>query len=224
MICWLLVAVALAAPDDATLARQRQRVDEAAAAVSEARGEALRRSEIATRMAAYRREATTLAALEAQLPDDRQARVEAVAGLREALAAGRQDDDARAAVEAWLAPLSGRLALLEQALASASPALPAEVRAGLLRDVVEQAGAVALAATYDAARHEQMADRAELRARALRRPASPGQAADLAAEAQALRLDLVARQAELSEEAALALAATATGLVTAAVTVLEEHP
>ncbi len=233
MIAWLLlVATALAAPDEAALARQRQRVDEAAAAVAAARSDGLRRATVAERMSAYRAEAERLAALEAELAAARAdpadaawlARRDAVTRVREALATGEQDDDARTELGAWLDPLADRVALLQQALDSASAGLPREVRAGILRDVVEQAEAVAVAATYDATRAEEEADRAELRARALRRRGMPGVGGDLLAEREAQRMDAVARLAQSREEAALALARTASRQWAAALAALEESP
>lgn len=224
MIAWLL-AVAWADPTTDRL-RQRELVEAAAAAVAEARASGARRSEVAERMAAYREAAAELERLEAaaapSLEEDRRTRMAAIAELARALAEGEARTPARDVVAAWLGDPGARLALLEEALPG-TLAAPADIRRGVLLDVIEQADALVAWAAFDAAVELARADQLEVRALGLRR-AGPGQTAPITAEVEAQRLEAEALVAEGRAEGLQVLASRAGAVRARAAQALEEVP
>lgn len=202
---WLLVALA-ASPDPARVQEERL-VAEAAAAVASARRDGARPARIADLMSTYRREAEKLAAMQGSpdLAEEARAHASALRALGDATAAGVADGEARAVVEGWLGPLETRLGVLETALQAARPELP-ELAGPIAADVIEQAVAVHLAATYDASRQDAAAREARTRAAALRASLNPLERPALSVDIQIHDLDSAA---ELAEARAVSLRALA---------------
>jgi len=195
----LLLAWSRAIADPATdLLEAREQVERAAAAVASARAEGAGRAELAERMAAYREAAARheqLALAQGTPPDAiRRERQQALVALTRALAEGATETPARAILAAWLGGPAERAALLRSAADSAA-AMPAEIRRGVLLDVVEQTDALAALLSFDAAVLEIEADQLELRALSLRRR-GPGQTASIEDEVRAVRLQEEAGRAK----------------------------
>lgn len=205
MSLWLLVlcTITWAGPAEDVL-RQRDVVENAAAAVAEARAEGAKRSVVAEKMRAYREAAEALEALETPLAPsveaERRARLDALGSLSEALAEDRREEKAREALATWLGVPEERLTVLTEAVAAAESS-PDAVRRAIALDVLEQASALSVLLAYDAARALRDAEALELRARNLRRP-SAGQSPPVSAEVEAVRIEaeaeaMRAKQAEL---------------------------
>lgn len=224
MIALLLALAALAQDPGTELLRQHQAVEAAATAVADARADGARRSKVADLMRTYREAAAALEALEQarapSLEEVRRTRSAAVAELTRALAEGDRESGARDTLATWLGDPSARVALLEGAVAAGEQA-PAEIRRGVLLDVVDQADALVALVSFDAVALERQADMLELRALSLRR-AGPGQTASMADEVEALRLDEQARAADAAEEALIALRSTVQAVRARAVAALVE--
>lgn len=193
-----LLAIALAVPPDAERVRQRDTVEQAAAAVARARAEGAGRKDVAELMAVFRQEAEVLARMEpVEAPSDpAEARRAALAALADATASGRVDEAARGVVAAWLGPLEPRIGLLEGALAATAAVHPPDLAQSMALDVEGQCTAVMLAAAHDATRAAATARAQRLTAAALRRGDSPGQAGGIDVEADARAADAAAARAD----------------------------
>jgi hypothetical protein len=184
-----LVAAALA--QEPGLAEERLAVERAATAVAEARARGASRAEIAELMAVYRDTAERLAAREAaEAPavDLTVERLSALRALTDALAAGREAPDARRALVAWLGEPSARMSLLEQALDATRTVGSRDLERALVADVLDQANALFVLLTYDAATVRRDIDRSRVRVSALRRDV-PGQAAPIDVQVDTVRLE-----------------------------------
>ena len=191
MILWL-VAAALA--QEPGLAEERLAVERAATAVAEARARGASRREIAELMASYRDAAERLAAREAaELPavDLAAERRSALRALTEALAAGREAPDAHRALVAWLGEPSARLSLLDQALDATETVGSRDLERALVADVLDQANALFVLLSYDAAAVQRDFERSSVRLSALER--------DLTGQAQAIdvQVDIVRLEGEI---------------------------
>jgi hypothetical protein len=187
-----LVAAALA--QEPGLAEERRMVERAATAVAEARASGASRAEIAELMAVYRDAAERLAAREdAEMPavDHAAARRSALRALTEALAAGRDAPDAHRALVEWLGEPSARMALLEQALDATRTVGSRNLERGLVADVLDQANALFVLLSYDAAAVQRDLERSSVRLSALKR--------DLTGQAQAIdvQVDIVRLEGEI---------------------------
>jgi hypothetical protein len=180
------------------LLEAREQVERAAAAVATARAEGANRSELAELMAAYRDAAARheqLALAQGPTPDAiRRERQQALTDVTRALAEGATDVPARAVLASWLGDPAARAAVLRSA-ADSTTAMPADIRRGVLLDVLEQTDALAALLSFDAAVLAIESDQAELRALSLRRR-GPGQTASIEDEVRAVRLEEDARRAE----------------------------
>jgi hypothetical protein len=184
-----LVAAALA--QEPGLAEERLAVERAATAVAEARDRGASRREIADLMAVYRDAAERLAEREAaEVPavDVAAERRSAVRALTEALAAGREAPDAHRALVEWLGQPSARMSLLEQALDATRTVGSRDLERALVEDVLDQANALFLLLSYDAAAVQRDIERSSVRVSALRRDV-PGQAAAIDVQVDIVRLE-----------------------------------
>lgn len=172
-----LLTLALAGPVDPARLAQEARVEQAAAAVAEARAEGRRRTEVAALMASFRVEADRLAAMAPPAEDEAAIHAAALAALTEATAAGRADPASRRTAEAWLGPIDARLTTLEAALAATATVRDPDLARTIAQDVEAQALAVMAVTAYDAAQAQEGARRARLEAAAYSagdpRPGSP---------------------------------------------------
>ena len=184
-----LVAAALA--QEPGLAEERLSVERAATAVAEARARGATRSEIAELMAIYRDAAERLAAREAaEAPavDLTVERLSALRALTDALAAGREAPDARRVLVEWLGEPSERMSLLEQALDATRTVGSRDLERALVADVLDQANALFVLLTYDAAAVHRDIDRSRLRLSALEHNV-PGQATAIDLRVEIVRLE-----------------------------------
>jgi hypothetical protein len=184
-----LVAAALA--QEPGLAEERLEVERAATAVAEARSRGASRAEIAELMAIYRDAAERLAAREAQeapAVDLTIERLSALRALTDALAAGREAQEARRALVEWLGEPSARMSLLEQALDATGTVGSRDLERALVADVLDQANALFVLLTYDAAAVRRDIDRSSLRLSALEHNV-PGQATAIDVRVEIVRLE-----------------------------------
>jgi hypothetical protein len=184
-----LVAAALA--QEPGLAEERLEVERAATAVAEARSRGASRAEIAELMAIYRDAAERLAAREAQeapAVDLTIERLSALRALTDALAAGREAPEARRALVEWLGEPSARMSLLEQALDATGTVGSRDLERALVADVLDQANALFVLLTYDAAAVRRDIDRSSLRLSALEHNV-PGQATAIDVRVEIVRLE-----------------------------------
>jgi hypothetical protein len=196
----IVAALAFAAlADPATdLIEAREQVERAAAAVAAARADGASRAELGELMAVYRDAAARheqLALAQGSTPDAiRRERRQALTELTRALAEGTTDIPARDVLASWLGDPTARVAVLRSA-ADSTTAMPADIRRGVLLDVLEQTDALAALLSFDAAVLAIESDQLELRALSLRRR-GPGQTASIEDEVRAVRLEEEARRAE----------------------------
>lgn len=221
LLVWLAFG-AVAAPETEEARAERvarqQVVASLAARVAQARADGAPRSEVAALLAQYRAEAEALAALTAPVvaateDAEQQARLAALASLRDAVAKGSRDERARQVLGTWLGEPSERVALLDAALADARTVADPVLRNALLLDAADQAAAVALVATYDAASALADAERAMSQAAAERARSGPGSLGALGTLIEAERLEREAASARARRETLLDVAATANTLV-----------
>ena len=218
----LLIRVALA--QDPGLVEERLAVERAATAVAEARSRGASRADVAELMATYRAAAERLLAHERATtpPVDRAAvRLAAIRDLTEALAAGREAADARAALEAWLGDPFARMSLLEQALTTAPTVGSKELERALVVDVVDQTNALHLLLTYDAAGVRRDIERSNVRLASLRRDV-PGQASSIDEQVEAVRLEGEIAERRRNVDALVAARARCDAIRARAATLLEK--
>jgi hypothetical protein len=218
-----LVAAALA--QEPGLAEERLAVERAATAVAEARARGASRGEIAGLMAIYRDAAERLAAheaAEAPAVDVTVERLSALRSLTEALAAGRDAPDAHRALVEWLGEPSARMSLLEQALDASRTVGSLDLERALVADVLDQANALFVLLTYDAAAVQRDLDRSGVRLSALKRNV-PGQATAIDVQVEIVRIEGEIHALEATA-ATLASARNRCDAIRARVTTLREKP
>ena len=218
-----LVAAALA--QEPGLAEERLAAERAATAVAEARARGASRAEIAELMAIYRDAAERLAAREAAVApavDLAAERLAALRALTDALAAGREAPDARRALVAWLGEPSARMSLLDQALDATRTVGSRDLERALVADVLDQANALFVLLTYDAAVVRRDIDRTSVRMSALERNV-PGQATAIDVRVEIVRLEGEIQTLERAA-ATLANARERCEAIRARATTLRENP
>jgi hypothetical protein len=218
-----LVAAALA--QEPGLAEERLAAERAATAVAEARARGASRAEIAELMAIYRDAAERLAAREAAVApavDLAAERLAALRALTDALAAGREAPDARRALVAWLGEPAARMSLLDQALDATRTVGSRDLERALVADVLDQANALFVLLTYDAAVVRRDIDRTSVRMSALERNV-PGQATAIDVRVEIVRLEGEIQTLERAA-ATLANARERCEAIRARATTLRENP